>query len=181
MRHTYVHTTFKSELCFMVTYSCAHCGAQNGDENFLRLKGDMPGKVVRDPQTGAMRSLTAAQYFSEQLQQIERGDVHSIRLNARCHECGKMPAWAHYPRKSWHVVSLVFGILAGVFALNMLRLGISGAASINWVSFAENVAAAAVLIFLSLPLYKIRCNARDKKIAALTPEQMPKVLVLPKV
>ena len=179
MRHTYVHTTFKSELRFMTLYTCAYCGTQNADENFLRLKGSVPGAVVRDPVTGKMRSLTSAQYFAEKLQNIKNGDVTKVRLNACCIKCRKRPAWAHYPRKAWHIVALVFGILGGLIALGTLMQAINGTA-VNWLVFARNIAVAAALLFVSLPFYKTRCRARDKKIAALTPEQLPKILVLPK-
>lgn len=171
MRHTYIHTTYSSELPFTILFTCPYCGAENRCRDSLRMKGSMPGKIVSKP-GGGHGFMSSAQVLYSRLASIERGGYKDNPVQARCGSCQKSPAWANYPRVGVHILPLVLGLLILTAVLPALR--VSAHIDDLWV-WALRLGALG-LLFLSLPLYWIRCRNRDRNIAAMTPTQLPHVV-----
>ena len=171
MRHIYITTLYSSKLPFTVDYNCAYCGSPNRCDEQLTMKSTtVPGRRVYSQEKQQYEYQSPEQVFLERLTAIERGEV-KIRLYARCENCGKTPAWAFYPRKPFHIFMLILGLLASMLAIGGIRYGFRAGPVWTYVA----IGTALVLLFLSFPLYRIRCRNRNQKIAQMTADQLPHV------
>lgn len=169
-------TRFRSTLPYNIFYKCPYCGQLNIDNNYITLSGSMPGKSVYSKEDKSWTYMRSEEYLALRLKQIEQTKGRNYHLDVSCINCHKSPAWACYPRKVFHIFSLIIGLLVLSFGVAGIRFGFTFGN--QWAYIIIGIALA--FLFLSLPLYWIRRKRRDKKIDELRWDQLPHVTISPK-